>query len=309
MNGTSWRMLFFIGLTGLLVGTFIIAPILEDGGKSVSEDSEWRYETIYVTGSTTVLPIVSECAKKFMLTYDEPIISVSGGGSGTGITALIDGTADIATASRQPNSNEYDSAKSAEIDLEIHEIAYDGLAVIVNPKVTQGLSGPLNLTLEQIANIFARENTTWNQVNPSLPNQNIYLYNREDGSGTRGSFEELVMEPFGLEISDTAAIVSSNPQMRQSVETTNYAIGYVGFAFVDDNVDAAWVSDDGVTYYEPIDENVADGVYPISRSLYMITNGVPESGSLIDRFMDFVKSPEGQQIVEDVGFIAIYPTE
>ncbi len=309
MNGTSWRMLFFIGLTGLLVGTFIIAPILEDGGKSVSEDSEWRYETIYVTGSTTVLPIVSECAKKFMLTYDEPIISVSGGGSGTGIAALIDGTADIATASRQPNSNEYDSAKSAEIDLEIHEIAYDGLAVIVNPKVTQGLSGPLNLTLEQIANIFARENTTWNQVNPSLPNQNIYLYNREDGSGTRGSFEELVMEPFGLEISDTAAIVSSNPQMRQSVETTNYAIGYVGFAFVDDNVDAAWVSDDGVTYYEPIDENVADGVYPISRSLYMITNGVPESGSLIDRFMDFVKSPEGQQIVEDVGFIAIYPTE
>lgn len=309
MNGTSWRMLFFIGLTGLLVGTFIIAPILEDGGKSVSEDSEWRYETIYVTGSTTVLPIVSECAKKFMLTYDEPIISVSGGGSGAGIAALIDGTADIATASRQPNSNEYDSAKSAEIDLEIHEIAYDGLAVIVNPKVTQGLSGPLNLTLEQIANIFARENTTWNQVNPSLPNQNIYLYNREDGSGTRGSFEELVMEPFGLEISDTAAIVSSNPQMRQSVETTNYAIGYVGFAFVDDNVDAAWVSDDGVTYYEPIDENVADGVYPISRSLYMITNGVPESGSLIDRFMDFVKSPEGQQIVEDVGFIAIYPTE
>lgn len=309
MNGTSWRMLFFIGLTGLLVGTFIIAPILEDGGKSVSEDSEWRYETIYVTGSTTVLPIVSECAKKFMLTYDEPIISVSGGGSGTGIAALIDGTADIATASRQPNSNEYDSAKSAEIDLEIHEIAYDGLAVIVNPKVTQGLSGPLNLTLEQVANIFARENTTWNQINPSLPNQNIYLYNREDGSGTRGSFEELVMEPFGLEISDTAAIVSSNPQMRQSVETTNYAIGYVGFAFVDDNVDAAWVSDDGVTYYEPIDENVADGVYPISRSLYMITNGVPESGSLIDRFMDFVKSPEGQQIVEDVGFIAIYPTE
>lgn len=309
MNGTSWTMLLFIGLVGLLVGAFVVAPVLEDGAKSVSEDSEWRYDTIYIRGSTTVLPIVSECAKKFMLSYDRPTVSVDGGGSGTGIASLIDGTADIAAASRLPKSTEYASADSAEVDLVIHEIAYDGLAVIVNQKVTQGLIGPLNLTLEQVAYIFAGENTTWNQVDSSLPNQAIYLYNREDGSGTRGSFEELVMAPFGLEMSDTASIVPSNPQMTQSVADTNYAIGYVGFAFIDDSVDAVWVSDDGVTYYEPIDENVADGVYPILRSLYMITDDVPESGSLIDRFMDFVKSPEGQQIVEEVGFVAIYPTE
>ena len=309
INGTSWTTLLFLGLAGLLVGAFVVAPILEDGGRSVSEDSEWRYETINVVGSTTLLPIASECAKKFMLTYDAPTVSVSGGGSGTGIASLIDGTADIATASRQPKSNEYDSAKSAEIDLIVQEIAYDGLAVIVNLKVTQGLSGSLNLTLEQVAYIFAGENTKWNQVDPSLPNQNIYLYNREDGSGTRGSFEELVTEPFELEISDKASIVPSNPQMTQSVSDTDYAIGYVGFAFIDDTVDAAWISDDGVTYYEPTNENVADGVYPISRSLYMITNSIPESGSLIDRFIDFVKSPEGQQIVEEVGFIAIHPTE
>ncbi|MEX2720588.1 MAG: PstS family phosphate ABC transporter substrate-binding protein [Candidatus Wukongarchaeota archaeon] len=309
MNGTSWTMLLFIGLAGLLVGAFVVAPVLEDGGKSVSEDSAWRYETIYVTGSTTVLPIVSECAKKFMLTYDEPIVSVSGGGSGTGIAALIDGTADIAAASRLPKSTEYASAASAGVELIRHEIAYDGLVVIVNPKVTQGLSSPLNLTLEQIANIFARQKTTWNQVDPSLPNHNIFLYNREPGSGTRGSFEEIVMEPFGLQISDDASIVSSNPQMRQNVADTDYAIGYVGLAFIDETIDAVWVSDDGVTYYEPTNENVADGVYPISRSLYLVTNGIPESGSLIDRFIDFVKNPKGQQIVEEVGFIAIYPTE
>ena len=168
------------------------------------------------------------------------------------------------------------------------------------------------MTLEQVAYIFAGENTTWNQVDPSLPNlpnQDIYLYNREDGSGTRGSFEELVTEPFGLEMSDTASIVPSNPQMTQSVSDTDYAIGYVGIAFIDDTVEAAWISDDGLTYYEPTNKNVADDVYPISRSLYMITNGIPESGSLTDRFIDFVKSPEGQQIVEEVGFIAIHPTE
>jgi len=309
MDGTSWRMLFFIGLAGLLVGTFIVAPVLENGAIDASEDSEWRDDTINVVGSTTLLPIASECAKKFMLTYDAPTVSVSGGGTGTGIASLIDGTANIATASRLPKSSEDASADSTGVDLLIHEIAYDGLAVIVNPEVTQGLSGPLNLTLEQVAYIFAGENTTWNQVDPSLPNKNIYLYNREDGSGTRGSFEELVTEPFGLEMSDTASIVPSNPQMTQSVSDTNYAIGYVGLAFIDDTVEAAWISDDGVTYYEPTNENVEDNFYPISRSLYMITNGIPESGSLTDRFIDFVKSPEGQQIVEEVGFIAIHPTE
>jgi phosphate transport system substrate-binding protein len=309
MNGTSWTMLFFIGLAGLLVGTFIVAPVLENGAIDASEDSEWRDDTINVVGSTTLLPIASECAKKFMLTYDAPTVSVSGGGTGTGIASLIDGTANIADASRMPKSSEDASAESAGVDLVIHEIAYDGLAVIVNPEVTQGLSGPLNLTLEQVAYIFAGENTTWNQVDPILPNKDIYLYNREDGSGTRGSFEELVTEPFGLEMSDTASIVPSNPQMTQSVSDTDYAIGYVGLAFIDDTVDATWISDDGVTYYEPTNENVADDFYPISRSLYMITNGIPESGSLTDRFIDFVKSPEGQQIVEEVGFIAIHPTE
>ncbi|MFB0545223.1 MAG: substrate-binding domain-containing protein, partial [Asgard group archaeon] len=102
INGTSWTTLLFLGLAGLLVGAFVVAPVLEDGGRSVSEDSEWRYETINVVGSTTLLPIASECAKKFMLTYDAPTVSVSGGGSGTGIASLIHGTADIATASRQP---------------------------------------------------------------------------------------------------------------------------------------------------------------------------------------------------------------
>ncbi|MHA1834138.1 MAG: substrate-binding domain-containing protein, partial [Candidatus Baldrarchaeia archaeon] len=150
----------------------------------------------------------------------------------------------------------------------------------------------------------------WSEVDPSLPDEKIIVFTREAGSGTRGTFEEHVMEPFGLTITPDAQEVPSNPAMRESVRNTQYSIGYVGLGFVtEDVVTVNLAVSENETYYEPTPENIYAGKYPISRYLYLVTNGWPESGSLVDRFIDFIRSPEGQRIVEDQGFLALpkYP--
>ena len=300
-------------IVGLLSGSFALAPLLSaNQGLTYAypEDSSWRTESIRVVGSTTVLPIASECALRFMELYNTTSITVEGGGSGRGYSELIGGLCDIATASRKPKQGELDKAKQEGVTLILHKIAIDGIAIIVHPSVTQNLNGPLNLTLEEIGKIFAGVYSKWSEVREGLPDKEILVFVREHGSGTRATFEEFCMEPYGLEVKTGASEVPSNPAMRQSVEQTPYSIGYIGLGFLSGNVEAVCVAvESGGPFYAPTYENVKEGVYPLSRYLYMVTNGIPESGSLIDRFIDFVKSPEGQRIVERCGYIAIYPKE
>ncbi len=300
-------------IAGLLIGTFILAPMLLNQGaiqQSFPQDSTWRHQSIRVVGSTTVLPIANACAIRFMELYNTTSIVVEGGGSGRGYSELIDGLCDIADASRKPKPSELDAARQKGVTFILHEIAIDGIAVIVHPSVTEGLNGPLNLTLEEIGKIFAGVYSKWSQVKEGLPNEDIVVFVREHGSGTRATFEEFCMEPFGLEVTTGASEVPSNPAMRQSVEQTPYSIGYIGLGFLWGNIEAINVAEESNgPFYAPTYENVKEGVYPLSRYLYMVTSGIPESGSLTDRFIDFVKSPEGQKLVEQCGYIAIYPKE
>ena len=300
-------------IIGLLSGLFALAPLLsanQGTTQAYSEDSLWRTASIRVVGSTTVLPIANACALRFMEIYNTTSIIVEGGGSGRGYSELIDGLCDIADASRGPKQSELDEAKQKGVTLILHEIAIDGIAIIVHPSVTQNLNGPLNLTLEEIGKIFAGVYSKWSEVREGLPDKEIVVFVREHGSGTRATFEEFCMEPFGLEVKTGASEVPSNPAMRQSVEQTPYSIGYVGLGFLSGSVEAVYVAEQsGGPFYAPTYENVKNGVYPLSRYLYMVTDGIPESGSLTDRFIDFVKSPEGQRIVEQCGYIAIYPKE
>ncbi|HIE13974.1 TPA: hypothetical protein EYP70_01740 [Candidatus Bathyarchaeota archaeon] len=202
----------------------------------------------------------------------------------------------------------HQAARQKGVVLFLHKIATDGIAVIVHPSVTEGLEGSLNLTIEEIGKIFAGVYSKWSEVREGLPDKEIMVFVREHGSGTRGTFEEFCMEPFGFEVKTGALEAPSNPAMRLSVEQTPYSIGYIGLGFVSGNVEVVHVAKEkGQPFYAPTYENIRRGVYPLSRYLYMVTNGIPESGSLIDRFIDFVKSPEGQKLVEQCGFIAVYP--
>ncbi|MFW6111175.1 MAG: PstS family phosphate ABC transporter substrate-binding protein, partial [Thermoproteota archaeon] len=273
------------------------------------EDSVWRSQTINIAGSTTVLPIAETAAGEFMQEHSGVTITVQGGGSGQGYSQIISGVIDIGDASRPPKDQEISNAAEQGKELWIHPIALDAVCVVVNPSVLEGTGlDSLELTLEEVGKIYTGEYTNWNQLKSSLPGEEIYVVVRESGSGTRGTFEEYTMDDFGLTV-DSGVVHEEpgNPAVRTTVEGTDYSIGYVGFGFLSDNMVAVDLAiEEGEEYVHPSLESIGGGQYPISRLLYFVTSEpTPESGSLADRFIDFVLSEEGQDIVESEDYLRL----
>ena len=306
-NGIS-TTIAIIGMVFLLIVGFAAGYYISMSSASSdenSEDSAWRTQSITVAGSTTVLPIANASAIHFMNTYPGVTVTVSGGGSGVGYSNIIDNIVNIGLASRDPKQSEIDNAKSKGRALYLYPIALDAVCVVVNPSVVDN-SNPLSLTLQQIGKIFAGEYTRWNQVDPSLPNEAIFVVVREPGSGTRGTFEEFTMDPWGYQVTTAANTRQSNPEVVTTVSNTQYSIGYVGFGFLSQNMHTVSVySESKGENVLPTTANIADQSYPMSRYLYMVTNERPASGSLTDRFLDFIYSPAGQEIVEQKGFLKL----
>jgi len=285
---------------------YYMNPLLSPPTVVWEEDIAWRTESIRISGSTTVLPIANACAIAFMNKYPRTSITVTGGGSGRGYSEVIDRVVDIGMASRPPKQKEINDAKKKGVALWLYPIALDAVCVVVHPSVNE----TLKLTLQEVGKIFAGIYTRWSDVNPSLPDEPIYVVVREPSSGTRGTFEEYVMEPYGYSVTDAVHVRPSNPAVRTTIETTPYSIGYVGLGFVTSKmVVVALAEEEGEPYIYPSIESIASFKYPISRYLYLVTNTRPKSGSLADRFIDFILSPEGQEIVEEQGFLKLpkYP--
>ena len=199
-----------IGMAALLVIGLAAGSYLNSGQTGTSgefpEDSEWRTGSINLAGSTTVLPVADEAARAFMNMYTGVTVTVQGGGSGTGYASALDGTVDIGMGSRGP--------KQAEIDkgtIWLHPLALDAVCVVVNPSVGSNVE----MTLEQVAKIFAGEYTNWNEIDASLPAEKIYVVVRESGSGTRGTFEEYTVDEYDLTVDSTIVYEQpSNPAVR-----------------------------------------------------------------------------------------------
>lgn len=296
-------MIALIGMIALLVVGLGIGYVMNSSSTGTSdaefpEDSDWRLGSISLAGSTTVLPVVETASIAFMNKYTGTTVTVQGGGSGTGYASAIDGTVDIGMGSRGPKQKEIDTGT-----LWLHPLALDAVCVVVNPSVGSNVE----LTLEEVAKIFAGEYTNWNQVDSSLPDVEIYVVVRESGSGTRGTFDEYTVDEYELEIDSTIVHEQpSNPAVRTAVKDTQYSIGYIGFGFLtSDVVSVSLASEEGASYVPATLENIQNGSYPISRLLYFITGSPTESGSLADRFISFVLSEEGQDIVEDEGFLKL----
>jgi phosphate transport system substrate-binding protein len=298
-------MIALIGMIALLIVGLGIGYYMNSGTTASSaeypEDSAWRTGSINLAGSTTVLPIADTAAIAFMNKYPGTTVTVQGGGSGTGYSSTLDGTVDVGMASRGP--------KQAEISqgtLWLHPLALDAVCVVVNPSV----GSEVQLTLEEVAKIFAGEYTNWNDISDSLPDAEIYVVVRESGSGTRGTFEEYTTDEFGLTVDSTIVHEQpSNPAVRTTVTDTPYSIGYVGFGFLTNDIVAVSLAvEDGAPYIPATLENIQNGSYPISRLLYFVTGSPIVSGSLADRFVGFVLSPEGQDIVEAEGFLKLPPS-
>lgn len=244
---------------------------------------------IVLEGSTTVLPIAQKAAEVFMKNNPDADLSVRGGGSGVGIASIIDGTCDIADSSRAIKPDELAKAAKRGRDLKAHVIAMDGITHIVHPSNTV-----TNLTRAQIKEIYTSRATNWKKFGG--PDLKIVVISRDSASGTFEAFSEMVLDK--KKVRPDAIMQASNQGIASIVSRTPGAIGYVGLGYVSASVKA--ISVDGVASTR---EAVLKNKYPITRPLFMYTNGVPEG--MIKKFIDFVKSAEGQKIVGEEGFVGL----
>ena len=252
-----------------------------------------------IKGSDTVLPVSQEGAEVYMKLNPQARVTVTGGGSGVGISALMDGTTDIAMASRSIKFNE--RVKISESGKQLREavVAYDALAVIVNP------NNPIShLTREQLEAIFRRKVTNRRQVKDYYtgkygPDLKIIVYSRETSSGTYEFFKTSVLHEKNymagvLSMPATGAVI-------QSVSQTLGAIGYVGMAYINKNVKAIKVSYDGKHFVYPTMEMGRRHIYPIIRELYYYYTA--DKAGVVEPFIRFLLSPKGQQIVMKSGYV------
>ena len=253
-------------------------------------------QTIKISGSTTVLPIVQKAADQYMAAHPEADIQVSGGGSGVGIQAIGAKTVDIGMSSREVTKDEM--AKNPAFV--VIPVAQDGIAVVVNPANTI-----LFITLDQAKDIYLGKITKWSEITgANVPNTNnqIVVIGRDSASGTRTYFDETIL----LKATPTNKMLekNSNGAVTQTIAQTPGAIGYVSIGFVDKNVKALpiWYNDPNKAV-APTKENVLSKAYPINRELFMFTNGQPTG--LAKDYLDFILSPEGQKIVDSEGYVPL----
>ncbi len=252
-------------------------------------------KTITVKGSDTMVILAQRWAEEFMAKNPGISIQVTGGGSGVGISALINGTTDICNSSRPMKSSERDKLKSRYSSLGVEiKTARDGISLYVNE------SNPVSeLTIDQIKAIYTGNITNWKDVGGS--DSKIILYGRENSSGTYTYFRDVVLN--GQDYANimqsmpgTAAVVNAVVRDAKSIGFGGAAYGK-GIKFVKVKKDAATPG------YEPTEENIKSGVYPITRYLYMYTRNRPTGA--IKEFIDWVLSSEGQAIVAKVGYFPL----
>lgn len=250
--------------------------------------------TITMKGSDTMVRLGQRWAEEFMKTHQDVAIQVSGGGSGTGIAALMNGGTDICEASRDMKPQEYADAEARKIKLHRVSMALDGIAIFVND------DNPVkDLSLEQLRGIYTGSITNWKEVGGAA--HVIVLYGRENNSGTYGYFKEHVLknEDFAevtQTLPGTAAVVSA-------VAHDKYGIGYGGIAW-EQGVRAVPVRKDAASpAIEPTVDNITKGVYPISRELYWFFNGVP-SGDM-KSFLNWALSDDGQKVAQETDYVPL----
>jgi len=292
-----WRhlplSLLLIGLLGLSVGC---------RGSSSSPDAEsgGALHAIENKGSDTLVNLALAWAEEYIALRPDIRISVTGGGSGTGIAAMINGTVDIANASRAMKAEEIDAAKANGITPVEFVVARDAIAVVVNP------ANPVNeLTIQQISDMYTAKITNWSQVGG--PDRPIVLLSRESNSGTYVYFLENVVRMGDKEsellFSPDTLLMPSSEGISTEIRQNPNAIGYDGLGYVtpDQKVIAVARDADG-PHVLPSVAAVNDGSYPISRPLYMYTAGEPEGE--IKTYVEWILS-DGQALVSVLGFVPL----
>jgi len=271
------RKLLMVGLIWLTIGTSLAVAA----------------ENVVIKGSTTVLPIAQAALEAYMKAHPGVNISLSAGGSGDGIKALIDKSTDIASSSREIKDNEVALAREKGVNPVAHTIAIDAIVPIAHPSnKVQGL------TTDQLSQIYQGKITNWREVGGD--NLTIVVVSRDSSSGTFESWGHLVLN--NARVTPRAQLQASNGAVVQAVSKNRYAIGYIGLGYLNTSVKGLTVN--GITASA---KTALSKEYPIARPLYMYTNGQPKGE--VANFLKFVLSPAGQRLVAKEGFVPLTAEE
>ena len=267
----------------LLSAALLLILVIAGCAGSTAQKEGNKQGSLKIAGSTSVFPLVTEIAEEFMKENPEYRVEVQAGGSNVGIESVKNNVVDIGMSSRDLTKEELDEGLKPTV------IAYDCIAVVVNPK------NPVeNLTLEQLRDIFSGKIKNWKEVGG--PNKEIIVVNRDEASGTREAFHKLVMGD--TDFRDDAIVQPGSGQVKSFVASTVEAIGYVTLGVVDDTVKVLNI--DGV---EPSIDSVKNNTYRIQRKLYLVTKGEPKGSAAT--FIDYCLSDKIQENVVKKHFIPV----
>jgi phosphate transport system substrate-binding protein len=256
-------------------------------------------------GSDTLVNVAQAWAEEYQNVSTDVAIAVSGGGSGTGIAAMINGTVDIANASRKMKDKEIKMAREHGHNPVEHVVGYDALAVYLHP------DNPLDkLSLSQLGEIYGRKGKaeSWSDLGVTVPgckNNEIVVVSRQNNSGTYAYFRKAVLGK--VKYRSGTLDMHGSKDVVDLVEKTPCAIGYSGLAYATDHVKLACISKDGETCVSPNIATAVDRSYPIARPLFMYTNGEPEGE--IKKYLDWVMSDAGQCIIRNKGYAPMKTVE
>lgn len=257
--------------------------------------------SLQIKGSDTMVNLVQAWAEEFMNVHPGSFVAVTGGGSGTGFASLISGTCDIAMSSREIKPKELEQAKKRGVEPKEFKPALDGLAVVMHK------DNPVSkLSLDQLAGIFAGKTMNWKEVGG--PDLRIVVLSREVNSGTHVYFKEHVLRKGNAaskeEFAPDALLLPSSQAIADEVAQNKGAIGYFGMGYANPALRTVAVSKDGSSEAVlPTIETVVSGAYPISRPLFLYTKEEPKED--VKKFLDFIFSPEGQEIVKKTDFVPL----
>jgi phosphate transport system substrate-binding protein len=289
--GLKAPILLMIALTAIILG-----------GCGGSIDPNEPQGFIQTKGSDTMVNAVQMVTEEFMKEYPHIFVAVTGGGSGVGIASLINKTCDVATASREIKPKEVETALQRGVNPKEFVVAHDGVAVIVNK------SNPVNeLTISDLHRIFTGKATNWKVFGGK--DLHIVTLSREVSSGTHMYFKEEVIQ-LGKkdnkeEFSKETLLLTSSQAIVEEVSGNESAIGYLGMGYLSDRTKALRIGR-GKEFHSPDVENVLKKTYPLSRPLFMFTNGEPRG--ITKLFIDFAFSPTGQRQFRETGFVPVGAT-
>ncbi len=289
-----------IKVVGLCLGVVCVS-LSACAPRATSAETADSHRAIQNKGSDTLVNLALAWAEAYQTVDPTMTIAVSGGGSGTGITALINGTADIANASRKMKDEEISAARANGIEPVEIPVAIDAIAVIVNPQ------NPVSqLTIDQLADIFAGRVTNWKDVGGN--DEPIVLVSRETNSGTHVYFLEQVIRKGDTKNTDIFApqtlLMPSSVGITSEIGRNPHAIGYDGLGYITPAEKVIALARGGSSpYVLPSVSTAADGSYPLSRYLYMYTAGQPIGA--VAKYLDWIRGRDGQVIVSKLGFVPL----